>query len=1482
LDLIKHFVDLYHEKRTELEEQQLHLNVGLDKLKETAQQVGELGKRLTLKERELSEKNIEANKKLQQMISDQNEAVNKKEAAERLGEELDERNSHVDKQRQEAEAELSEAEPALVDAQKAVGDIRKAHLDEMRSLNNPPPAVKLTLEAVCLMLGFSFSGWGDIRKILQRRDFIPDVVNFKSENLSEEGRVAVQKMLENPDFVEEKVTHANKACGPLFKWILSQIQFAGILHRIRPLRDEIAKLADESGELMERHKQEMIRIEELEAQIATLKDEYAVLIGEIENIKVEMVSVKAKVERSTALLDSLSQENERWSDARVTFKDEMSTLVGDALLAAAFISYAGCFGFRERRAFTIEWSKLLDEFGVSHKRALSLVEHLCKPSDRLQWQAQGLPSDSLSIENAIILERFDRFPLVIDPSGHATDFLLKRLAEKKVVKTSFLDSAFIKQLESALRFGTCLVITDVENIDPILNPVLNREIHRTGGRMLVRLGDQLVDFSPSFSLYLTTRDPTFQFAADICSRVTFVNFTATPASLQAQCLGKLLKIERPEIEKQREDLLKLQGEYQVRLRELEENLLTSLSAAEGNILDNDSVVRNLENLKNEAREIVCKATEADQVMVKVEQVSEFYSLLAGMCSKVYFALKELSEIHSTYHFSLGFFFRIVEDVFSQATVNLPATADFSSRLEAIQRSFFLEVYSQTKHALLDQDQLVWAIILSKVFLDGVGSEGLDMEALDLLWRPAVSGVDSSILSEVPDEVLNIANYVALSAACKVPALGSALLSSIKAQKDAWLAWQSQDQSAEPPIPVPNTGSKINNQIYRLHLVSAFRRDLLLAGIGDLVCTILEMNIFEESSQILDLGKEIRAAEPRNPVLLLSTQGFDMSSKVDALASSQGVRCASVAMGSEEGYTEAERVIASASQNGGWVLLKNVHLAPSWLQSLEKMIFGLQSRTDFRLVLTSEVSDKLPKTLLRQSRKLMFESPKGVRAGLLRSLQTMPEQRMNRAPVERSRLYFLLAWFHAVILERLRFAPIGWSKTYEFSDADQACAMDVIDEWVDRVARGREHIAPEEVPWQSIRSVILESTYGGRIDNQFDQEILEHILGHVFVADAFNPEFSLVIDSELKGPEGTCKAHFESWVQSLPAAHDPSWLGLAHSADKLLLKAEADRVISKYLLLKDLNAAESTASMRPVENVQGSKNVIGEQVEDNDDAETASFNGEEDEGAEDATTAKPQWLKTVNELVSSWSVQLSQVVDVSQLSRDKLLRNDETVSNPIFRCLEREAAIVELALRTIPIQLEGLALMATGQQRMTNELLNLAQSIARKEIPQQWQELLSFGRKSVTVEMWFSDIVAKLRAFGTVLRSENTFQLPLKSSLGCFFMPGAFLTATRQQVARSKGVSLESLVLVVEEGSSESGDGFQSRVVLEGGREVSREVISCFFAWKIQDPTLLEPCTRLPLYTDSSRVNVLTEVYFIGNVGPNSILRGVALIAHDSF
>lgn len=68
-----------------------------------------------------------------------------------------------------------------------------------------------------------------------------------------------------------------------------------------------------------------------------------------------------------------------------------------------------------------------------------------------------------------------------------------------------------------------------------------------------------------------------EFAPDLCSRVTFVNFTVTRSSLQSQCLNQVLKAERPDVDAKRSDLLKLQGMMLVRAQLLLKGFLVTLT-----------------------------------------------------------------------------------------------------------------------------------------------------------------------------------------------------------------------------------------------------------------------------------------------------------------------------------------------------------------------------------------------------------------------------------------------------------------------------------------------------------------------------------------------------------------------------------------------------------------------------------------------------------------------------------------------------------------------------------------------------------------------------------------------------------------------------------------------------------------------------------------------------------------------------------------
>ncbi|KAG5220563.1 dynein heavy chain protein [Salix suchowensis] len=732
---INHYVRLYNEKRDELEEQQRHLHVGLDKLRDTVTQVEELRKSLALKRSQLQAKDAEANEKLKRMVADQQEAEQKKSASIQIQAALVEQDRHIEQRRAVVMADLADAEPAVLDAQSAVGNIKRQHLQEVRAMANPPEAVKLAMES--------------------------RIVNFDTTNqMTRQVREMMKKdFLSRPSFNFETVQRASRACGPLVKWVIAQVRFSEILDKVEPLRNEVQSLETQAETTKKQAAAIIQMIAELEAKIKTYKEEYALLISETQAIKSEMERVQSKVDRSMKLLESLSSERGRWESGSRTFDAEMSTIVGDVLLSAAFLAYGGFFDQHYREVMWQEWSNHLVEANVKFKPELSFTEYLSTADDRLSWQSKSLPSDNLTTENAIMLKRFNRYPLIIDPTGQATKFLLNEYKDRKITVTSFLDDAFLKVLESALRFGSPLLIQDVEHLDPILNAVLNKEIRRTGGRVLIRLGNQDIDFSPSFTMFLSTRDPSVEFSPDICSRVTFVNFTMTRSSLQSQSLDQVLKVERPDTERKRTDLMKVQGEFKLRLRTLEKLLLQALNESSGNILDDDKVIDTLETLKREAADITAKVEETEVVMKEVEQVTAEYLPLAQACSSVFFVLEQLNLVNHFYQFSLHFFLDVFDYVLHH-NPNLKNVSDYGQRRDILLNDLFLVLYRRTSRALLHRDQVMLAVLLAQVKLRGIEEIGDELEFLLESGEGVATTSNSSTQSNVltTEQIHRLDNY----------------------------------------------------------------------------------------------------------------------------------------------------------------------------------------------------------------------------------------------------------------------------------------------------------------------------------------------------------------------------------------------------------------------------------------------------------------------------------------------------------------------------------------------------------------------------------------------------------------------------------------------------------------------------------------------------------------------------------------------------
>jgi dynein heavy chain 1 len=559
-------------------------------------------------------------------------------------------------------------------------------------------------------------------------------------------------------------------------------------------------------------------------------------------------------------------------------------------------------------------------------------------------------------------------------------------------------------------------------------------------------------------------------------------------------------------------------------------------------------------------------------MKEVEQVTADYLPIAQACSSVFFILEQLNLVNYFYQFSLRFFLDIFDYVLHH-NPRLQGVSDHGERRDILLRGLFLITYKRTSRALFHKDHVMLAVLLAQVKLRGL--EEINDE-LEFLLEASDGSVAAPTSTNRAIGCLTAEQQQRLDTYAK-QSLFKPVEAHIIEHEDAWVPFLSSstpesmvptpwDPSTRkyychPPLNLSNRSSSAAVEAIRsLLVIKCLRPDRLLQATAIFVRTVFGVDLSGEAS--FDLGTMVAdEVKAQTPLALVSVPGYDASYRVEGLIQSTQSRCTQVAMGSQEGFGLADQAIGVASRQGTWVLLKNVHLAPSWLGQLEKKLQTLNAHRSFRLFLTMEANPSIPVNILRQSRIIMNEPAPGVKANLLDSLRSIPPARLSQGPAEKVRLYFLLAWFHAVVQERLRYVPLGWSKSYDFNDSDMSAAFTTIDTWLHSVAKGRTNVDPAQIPWDAIRTLIKQSVYGGRIDSDFDQRILDAFVDGLFSPAAYNVDFNLVPNPSstqlLTAPDGTKLDHFLSWVNGLPEREPPAWLCLPPTAERVIAVAQGN-------------------------------------------------------------------------------------------------------------------------------------------------------------------------------------------------------------------------------------------------------------------------------------------------------------------------------------
>ena len=1182
---------MYSVKTQEILVKASRVEIGLEKLASGAKDVEKMKVTLANEEVKLKKSEEDTNKMLSKLETSSMEAKKEADAVSKIKEACQADADRIQGEKADAEEDLSKAQPFVDEAERAVGSIKPNDLNELKKLGKPSDIIKLIFDCVSLLKmapltpttpGEITLGVGKDKKtffflkdsytivqkgILSDTRFLASIMQFskvEKDFINDETIELMMPYLELEGFNAAVAKNASKAAEGLCIWTRAMADYHEASKIVKPkleaLRLAEAKLQDAERELFKAES----RLKACQDVLSGLQSDFDKQILAKKNIEMNAANTRKRMEQATSLINGLGGERQRWNSDREEFANIRSRLVGDVALACAFVAYCGPFN-QDFREYLVNQKLTLDlkDRKVPLSANIDLTDFLADIGTIGDWNMAGLPTDSLSIQNGILVTRSTRFPLLIDPQGQALNWICNHEDHRmpNFGTTTFSNSRFREQIEHCLSEGKALIITGVEQeLDPVITPVLEKQIVVKAKSKYITVSGKVCDYSDDFTLYLVTRLANPHFSPEDQSKCTIVDFTVTLKGLEDQLLGRVIQKEQRSLEESLKNVLEeVTGNTKALLR-LDQMLLERLSENTGNLLDDEELIGVLADTKSKSIEVKEKLLAAADMRRNINEKREQYRSVATRGSVLYFSIVDLSQVNCMYQSSLDQFQQLFDrsmDVAEKASLA-------SKRVNNIIDAMTYVVYRYINRGVYERDKLSFVLIVTFKILVVAGK--LDAAKISLFLRGG-GALDATQNKPKPFAWISSEAWLNATQLGQSHPNFKGLCEMIEKNESTWLPWFNENEPEKYPIPIVEANFASEEDVVgnfsRLLAVRCLREDRTILGVLDFIRktdfvdvagTRLPVMGQRYVDPVTDTTEStLKEMEPSVPVIYLLSAGADPTDAIETLARKKRKDIECVSMGEGQDVV-ALRAINLATVNGSWVLLQNCHLGLDFIDTLEELLLKLRAAEsacspDFRLFITTEPHPKFSIGLLQMAIKVTNEPPKGLRAGLNRSYAVIVDQdRLERIDTAVWRtLLFTLCFLHSVVQERRKFGSLGWSVPYEFNDGDLNASIIFLE----------KHLELSTLSWSTVQYMCGEVQYGGRITDNMDRRLFaaytEAWLSNSTLQPsfAFNPEHSINRipgNFSYRAPAFLELEEYLGFIQRVPDVDSPEVLGLHPNAD----------------------------------------------------------------------------------------------------------------------------------------------------------------------------------------------------------------------------------------------------------------------------------------------------------------------------------------------
>nr|XP_022345562.1 dynein heavy chain 2, axonemal-like isoform X2 [Crassostrea virginica] len=1136
LELVSGYKKLLFNKKNELGGAADKLRNGLSKIDDTRQKVEKMSIELEDAKTKVAQFQKQCDEYLVIIVQQKREADEQQKSVAQKGERIAEEESKCQHMADLAQHDLDEALPALQEAIAALESLNKKDMTEIKSYGRPPMLVEKVMEAVMILRG-SEPTWAESKRQLGEGNFIKQLMNFDKDNISDRVLKKIGGYCAQSDFQPEIIGRVSGAAKSLCMWVRAMEVYGRIYRVVEPKKQRLNAAMSQLKEKQEALADAKAKLAEVEAKMAELKQQYDEKLAQKEELKRKAEYTELMLERATKLMSGLAGEKERWQETVKDLEERMGYLSGDCLMAAAFMSYMGPFLSNYRDELVQKkWIEEVRKLGIPCAPNFNFCEFMAKPTQVRDWNIQGLPSDAFSTENGVIVTSSNRWPLMVDPQGQAIKWIKNMEASRGLKVIDLQQSDYMRTLESAIQFGLPVVLQNVqEKLDPSLDPVLNKSLMRIGGAYMIKLGDKEIEYNPEFRFYITTKLSNPHYTPEISTKTTIVNFAVKEQGLEAQLLGIVVRKERPDLEEQKDSLVRSIAAGKKKLVELEDEILRLLNETKGSLLDDEQLVNTLQTSKITSQEVTEQLQISETTEVKIDAAREGYRPSAQRASILFFVLNDMGRIDPMYQFSLDAYI----ELFIMSIEKSQRSSKLEERIQNLNEYHTYAVYRYTCRGLFERHKLLFSFQMCAKILEAASK--INMDEYSFFLR---GGVVLDRENQMDNPCSGWLGDVAWDNITELEKLTNfhGVITSFEQYPRDWNIWYT---SAQPEVaPLPGEWDNACNELQRMLLVRSLRPDRVSFCATSFIINNLGSKFTEPP--VLDMQQVVEDSTTRTPLIFVLSPGVDPTSSLIQLSESSGMaqRFYSLSLGQGQAPI-ATRMIKQGVREGNWVFLANCHLSLSWMPQLDKLVEQLQvedPHPEFRLWLSSSPHPDFPISILQTGIKMTTEPPKGLKANMKRLYNLITEPQFLRCTKQDKykKLLFSLCFFHSVLLERRKFLMLGWNIAYEFNDSDFEVSESILSIYLDEY---------EETPWEALKYLIAGISYGGHVTDDWDRRLLM-----TYVADLFHdqvlatPFYKVSAVSTYYIPKDGPLSSYKEYVSMLPNVDPPEAFGQHPNAD----------------------------------------------------------------------------------------------------------------------------------------------------------------------------------------------------------------------------------------------------------------------------------------------------------------------------------------------